>query len=200
VKAVHPELLDKYPPPCHPGAVPDDLSSLMDEAARYAHFTMKRDGFLAPLMMAATNEGVLMFSPKRLDDESGKEQFANVVRLITGAYGATAVVLILESWMTRASREKPLDMTPPSESFDREEVITLIGQSTEDHSTRMFPIVRLGNGRFWNLGDPFDLGADSFSGRFAELLPSKEVDSSMRELGKKLLKAMGVELVLLSPS
>jgi hypothetical protein len=26
------------------------------------------------------------------------------------------------------------------------------------------------------------------------------VDSSMRELGKKLLKAMGVELVLLSPS
>ena len=138
---MHPEVLDKYPPPCHPCAVPDDLSSLMDEAARYAQFTMRRDGFLAPLMMAATNEGVLMFSPKRLDDESGKEQFANVVRLITGAYGATAVVLILESWMTRASREEPLDMTPPSESFDREEVITLIGQSTEDHSTRMFPIV-----------------------------------------------------------
>ena len=59
----------------------------------------------------------------------------------------------------------------------------------------MYPIVRLDNGKFWNLGDPFDLGADSLSGRFAELLPTKEVDLTMRELGKKLLKAMGVELI-----
>ena len=59
----------------------------------------------------------------------------------------------------------------------------------------MFPTVRLDNVKFWNLGDPIDPGADSFSGRFAGLLPAKEVDLTMRELGKNLLKAMGVELI-----
>ena len=59
----------------------------------------------------------------------------------------------------------------------------------------MYPIVRLDNGKFWNLGDPFDLGADSFSGRFAGLLPTKEVDLTIRKLGKKLLQAMGVDLI-----
>jgi hypothetical protein len=47
----------------------------------------------------------------------------------------------------------------------------------------------------WNLGDPIDPGADSFSGPFAGLLPAKEVDLTMRELGKKNLLAIGVELI-----
>jgi hypothetical protein len=74
-------------------------------------------------------------------------------------------------------------------------VDTLIGQSKDGHCSRMYPIVRLCNGKFRKLGDPFDLGADGFSGRFAELLPSKKVDSPKPELGKKLLQAMGVDLV-----
>jgi hypothetical protein len=168
---------------------------LIAEAARYAHFNMKRDGFIAPLMMAATDDGILMFTPKDMNDEDGKDTFANTVRLIAGTYGASALVLILESWMTRASQESNLDMTPPSESYEREEVVTLIGQSKDGNCTQMYPIVRLDNGRFWNLGDPFDLGADSFSGRFAGLLPTKEADLTMRVLGKKLLQAMGVELI-----
>ena len=168
---------------------------MIAEAARYAHFNMKRDGFIAPMMMAATDDGILMFTPKDMNDEDGKDTFANTVRMIAGTYGASALVLILESWMTRASQEGNLDMTPPSESYEREEVVTLIGQSKDGNCTQMYPIVRLDNGRFWNLGDPFDLGADSFSGRFAGLLPTKEVDLTKRVLGKKLLQAMGVDLV-----
>ena len=189
------ETLDDWYAGSESGPLPESLSSLIAEAARYAHFNMKRDGFIAPMMMAATDDGILMFTPKDMNDEDGKDTFANTVRMIAGTYGASALVLILESWMTRASQEGNLDMTPPSESYEREEVVTLIGQSKDGNCTRMYPIVRLDNGRFWNLGDPFDLGADSFSGRFAGLLPTKEVDLTMRELGKKLLKAMGVELI-----
>ncbi len=81
------------------------------------------------LMMAATDDGILMFTPKDMNDEDGKDTFANTVRMIAGTYGASSLVLILESWMTRASQEGNLDMTPPSESYEREEVVTLIGQS-----------------------------------------------------------------------
>ncbi len=75
----------------------------------------------------------------------------------------------------------------------------MLSKWKEGNRTRMYPVVRLDNGKFWNLDDPFDLDADSFSGFFAGLLPRKEVDLTMRDLGEKLLKAMVVELSLLNP-
>ena len=36
--------------------------------------------------------------------------------------------------------------------------------------------------------------ADSFSGRFAGLLPPKPVEEKTRQMGKVLLKAMGVKV------
>ncbi len=90
-----------------------------------------------------------MFSPKDMNDEDAKDMFAATVCLIAGTYGASSVVLILESWMTLSSQGGgTLDMTPPSESYEREEVVTLIGQSKDGNCTRMYPIVRLGNGKF----------------------------------------------------
>ena len=171
------------------------LKSLIAEATRYARFTMKKSGSLTPVMMASTDEGMIMFSPDRLTDTGAKDDFANKVRLITGSYAASAVVLILESWITKAKVGEPLDtMTPPSESYDREEVVVLIGQSPQGNITHLLPIHRLGNGKFWNLGDAEDMPADSFSGRFANLLPSKPVDEKTRQMGKVLLEAMGVKV------
>jgi hypothetical protein len=37
--------------------------------------------------------------------------------------------------------------------------------------------------------------ADSFSGRFAELLPPKTSDEKTRQMGKVLLQAMGVKVI-----
>jgi hypothetical protein len=37
-----------------------------------------------------------------------------------------------ESWITKAKADEPLDtLTPPSESYDREEVVVLIGQAPQ---------------------------------------------------------------------
>jgi hypothetical protein len=72
-------------------------------------------------MMAATDQGTLLFTPDKLSDTGAKNDFANKVRLITASYGASAVVLLLESWITKAKADEPLDtLTPPSESYDRE--------------------------------------------------------------------------------
>lgn len=78
---------------------------------------------------------------------------------------------IVESKITKAKPDEKLDtLTTPSESYGREEVV-VIGQAIgSEHITHLLTIHRLGNGRFWNLGDGEDIPADSFSGRFANLL------------------------------
>lgn len=66
--------------------------------------------------------------------------------------------------------------------------MVLIGQAPQGN------INRLGNGKFWNLGDAEDMPADSFEGRFAGLFPSNPSDDQTRQMGKKLLDAMGVKV------
>lgn len=171
------------------------LKSLIAEATRYARFTMKQSGFLIPIMMASTDKGIILFSPDKMSDTGAKDDFANKVRLITASYGASAVVLIVESWITKAKADEPLDtLTPPSESYDREEVVVLIGQAPQGNITHLLPIHRLGNGKFWNLGDAEDMPADSFEGRFSGMLPPKPVDEKTRHMGRMLLDAMGVKI------
>jgi hypothetical protein len=63
-------------------------------------------------------------SPDKMSDTGDKDDFANKVRLITGSYGASAVVLILESWITKAKAGEKLDTdTPPSESYGQPQVL-----------------------------------------------------------------------------
>ena len=77
-------------------------------------------------------------------------------------------------------------------------MVFLIGQAQGgEHRTHFLPIHWLGNGKFWNLGDAEEMPADSFSGRFAGLLPPKPVDKKTRQMGKVLLEAMGVKVMQL---
>ena len=69
------------------------LDSLIAEATRYARFTMKQSGFLAPMMMASTDKGIILFSPDKMSDTGAKDDFANKVRLITASYGAHCGIL-----------------------------------------------------------------------------------------------------------
>ncbi len=97
--------------------------------------------------------------------------------------------------ITKAKGGEKLDTeTPPSESYDREEVVVLIGQAPEGTITQLVPIHRLGDGKFWNLGDADEMPADTFEGRFASLLPPKPVDEKTRQMGRVLLGAMGVKI------
>ena len=50
--------------------------------------------------------------------------------LVCIAHSAKACVLTLESWMKTATPGEKLDMTePPSEAFDRREVVVLLGEA-----------------------------------------------------------------------
>jgi hypothetical protein len=68
---------------------------------------MKKSGSLAPVMMASTEKGLIFFTPDSLSDTGAKDDFDNKIRLIASSYGASAVVLILESWITKVKKSQP---------------------------------------------------------------------------------------------
>jgi hypothetical protein len=88
-----------------------------------------------------------------------------------------------------------MDMTePPSEAFDRQEVIVLMGESQTGPKQKFLPIIRSGNGKFFNLGESNTPSMDKMEGRFAQILSPKVPDDQMRLLAKTMLKVKGVNI------
>ena len=183
--------------PNHP---PTDLDTLIAYAVGYAEFAMKNIGRVPPTMLAASPEGMLHFMPESLADERAKNDFANVGRLICAAYGATCVVMILESWVTMAKPGEALDLTtPPSESFERQEFVVVMGESRDGKAQRFLPILRTDAGGFFGFGE-FDAAKfDGIEGRFAGMLPPQEPTREMRDMTLAALKMMGITREALQP-
>ena len=102
--------------------------------------------------------------------------------------------MALEAWMKTATPGEKLDMTePPSEAFDRQEVIVLMGESHGGQKQKFLPIIRGGNGKFFGFVDSNMPSLDKIEGRFAQILPPKVADDQMRLLAKTMLKVKGVK-------
>ena len=172
---------------------PKALEILLDEARKYAEFSMRNIGHVPPTMLAMTPEGTLTFLPDGLEDENAKTSFANTARMICVGYGATDVVMILESWATFAKEGKKLDDTPPSEAMDRKEFVVLMGETTGKKTTEFLPILRTDAGGFFGFGEFDSSGLEGFQGRFAETLPPIKPDKKMMAMAQMLLQVMGVK-------
>jgi len=179
---------------------PIDIDTLVAYAAGFAEFTMKNIGRVPPTMMILTPEGLLHFLPESMADERAKNNFANTGRLICAAYGATSAVMILESWVTMAKPGEPLDIaTPPSEAFDRQEFVVVMGESAGRKTQRFLPILRTDAGGFFGFGE-FDASKfDGIEGRFAGMLPPKKPTLETRMMAQTILEAMGVTRASLQP-
>ena len=150
---------------------------------------------MSPTLFLIGADGPLMFVPTSLVDSDEKDAFANTARLVCIAHVATISVMALEAWMKIASPGEKMDMTePPSEAFDRQEVIVLMGESHDGQKQKFLPIIRHGNGKFFNLGETTVPGMDKMEGRFAQILPPKVADAGLRELAKVMLKVKGVNI------
>lgn len=172
----------------------ETLDDLLAQAAHYAEFCMRNSGKMAPTLFLIGADGPLMFVPASLVDADEKDAFATTARLVCIAHAATACVMALEAWMKTATPGEKMDMTePPSESFDRQEVIVLMGESRDGQKQKFLPIIRHDNGKFFNLGETTVPGMDKMEGRFAQILPPNQPDASTRELAKIMLKVKGVK-------
>jgi hypothetical protein len=177
------------------------LDDLLAQAAHYAEFCMRNSGKMPPTLFLIGTDGPLMFLPESLADSTDKDTFANTARLMCIGYAATACVMALEVWAKFATPGEKLDETePPSESFDRREFVTLMGEDRTGQKQKFLPIIRSGNGKFFGFNDDETPVMDSMTGRFAQILSPKEPDEQMRLLAKTMLKVKGVKTVGLGNS
>jgi len=173
----------------------ETLDDLLAQAAHYAEFCMRNSGKMAATLFLIGADGPLMFLPASLADDGEKDDFATIARLMCIAYAATTCVMALESWMKLATPGEALDMSErPSESFDRKEVIVLMGESHSGQKQKYLPIIRSDNGKFFGFGELNMPVLDNIEGRFAQLLPSEVATAEHRTLAKAMLKIKGVNV------
>jgi hypothetical protein len=173
----------------------ETLDDLLAQAEHYAGFCMRNSGKMSPTLFLIGADGPLIFVPASLIDANEKDSFANTARLVCIAHAATVSVMALEAWMKSATPGEKMDMTePPSEAFDRQEVIVLMGESHSGQKQKFLPIISHGNGKFFNLGETTGTGMDKMEGRFAQILPPKVADAELRNVAKVMLKVKGVNV------
>ena len=127
----------------------ENLDDLLAQAEHYANHSMRNIGHLPPTLFLIGSKGPVMFMPESLADESDKDDFATTARLMCIAHAATACVMALEAWIKSAKPGEKFDETePPSEAFDRQEVVVLLGESQHGQKQKFLPIIRSGNGNF----------------------------------------------------
>ena len=139
---------------------PKTLDDLLDCARHYAEFCMRGTGNLPPTLFLIGSDGKqVMFMPKNMADVQAKDDFASISKLMAIACGATVGVMALEAWVKSAKPGEKIDTTePPSEAFDRQECVVLIGESTtEGRKQQMLPIIRSGNHKFFGFGESADM-------------------------------------------
>ena len=173
----------------------ESLDDLLAQAEHYAEFCMRNSGKMSPTLFLIGAAGPLMFVPASLVDAVEKDDFATTARLLCIAQAATVVVMALEAWMKTATPGEKLDMTePPSEAFDRQEVVVLMGESHSGQKQKFLPLIRSDNGKFFGFGESDTPLLNKIEGRFAQILPPKVPDNEMQLLAQAMLKAKGVNV------
>lgn len=95
--------------------------------------------------------------------------------------------------MKCARPDEKLDMTEaPSEAFDRQEVVILMGEARDALKQKFLPIIRSGNGKFFDFGETDVPAMDQMKGRFAQIRLPKVADEQIREVVKAMLNVKGV--------
>jgi hypothetical protein len=176
-----------------PKSKPESLDDLLTHAEHYAESTMRVAGKTPPTLLLISPDGPVMCVADSLADVESKDTFAAFLRLICIAHAATAAVTILESWATFARPGETLDPAElPSEAFDRQEVVVLMGESQNDRKQRFLPIIRSGNGKFFGFGEA-NTTSDKLEGRFARIFSLKPPSLESRAIAQALLRAKGVK-------
>lgn len=177
---------------------PDKLETLDDllaQAGHYAEFCMRNSGAMRPALFLIGAEGPLMIATASMDGVEEKDAFVTTARLICIAQAATSVVVALEAWMKFAKPGESVDTAePPSEAFDRQEVVILMGECKTGHKQRFLPIIRSGNGKFFGFNESEMPEMDQIGGRFSQILSPETPSVEHRLVAKAMLDVKGINL------
>jgi hypothetical protein len=144
--------------------------------------------------MESLDGGPIALSAEGFKGEHAKDKFATAARLICIAHRATATVLASESWVVLASKDKALDLSkPPSECPDRQEMITLMGESWQVCNQKLLPIMRSASGKFLGFGEAQSSEAE-VKGRFTGFLPERVPTAEDQQIAKEMLRGLTQEV------
>jgi hypothetical protein len=176
----------------------ESLDDLLAQAEHYAEFCMRNSGRMSPTLFLVGADGPLVFVPSSVADDREKDNFATTSRLLCVAHAATLVVMALEAWVKFAKPDEKLDPTePPSEAFDRQEVVVLMGESRTGQRQKFLPIIRSDNRKFFGFGESNTPSMDKMEGRFAQIISPKTPTAQNRAIAKAMLQAKGVTVAKL---
>jgi hypothetical protein len=169
------------------------LDDLFASAAGYAKFSMHSAGCVPGTLLLLGPSGPAVFVPPSLEDEQDQYNFAAAARRLAIAHDASAVVMVLEAWVSVATPDTPLDpMTRPSEAPNRQEAVVLMGEAPGIQQTRFLPIQRTAAGAFAGFGETQVMCCDQVQGRFAQILPAQPPTADERLHAMATLRAMGI--------
>jgi hypothetical protein len=184
-----------------PPSGPQTLDTLLQIAQEGADYALRHQGRIIPSLLLRHDSGLLLYMPETMADEAEKADYVENCRLICAAHGATECVLTLEAWM-KVDPDGAWEKTgeKPSEAFDRQEIVCLVGQSGQLKKHKTLAIIRSDNGRFFGLNELNQPGYMIVSGRFTDILPHRQPDEEERKLCEQVLSAKGLQLTTIRPA
>lgn len=179
----------------------ETLDDLFAQATHYAEWHLREGGFMpaAIFLISADGPPTFLAYGKDFGSVASKNDFVHTAQLFCLYHAAVMSVFALEVWMTARTREN-VDVTEmPSEAFDRRENIVLLGETSAGNSIKVLPIIRSGNHKFFNLGEPEQMDGYNFAGRFSNVLPTKTAPPEIRQAAGMLLTMKNVRCAGIAP-
>jgi hypothetical protein len=171
----------------------EQLDGLLSYVEARAQDVLRKHGRLHPTLYAISPEGLCLYIAPSLE-ESEKDAHAENARLICAAHGAVVAVLATEAWVLFAKSGEQADLkTRPSQSPDRKEYVSLIGEALGGtYHNRLLPMLRDNRGRFSCLGKSNVLPPEPVVGRYVSLLPHGPLPQEARAIVNLLLERRGL--------
>lgn len=105
---------------------PEKIQQLLTAGRAVAEGFLRDNGQVAPMVLAFSEDGMVLHSATSTTHPQVKDDFAGACRLLARANRSTAVVLILEAWARIAPPDGSIDTAiRPSTAPDRIEVVTM---------------------------------------------------------------------------
>ncbi len=172
---------------------PEKIQQLLAAGRAVAEGFLRDNGQVPPMMLAFSDDGMILHSATSTTHPQVKDDFAGACRLLARANRSTAVVLILEAWARIAPPGGSIDSAiRPSTAPDRIEVISLNAEIPGYGYLAMYEIQRDKGGEFFSLGEDRGTGTAGMQGRFAGILPTTPPTDIEVKVAKKVLQSFGI--------
>ena len=172
---------------------PEKIQQLLAAGRAVAEGFLRDNGQVPPMMLAFSDDGMILHSATSTTHPQVKDDFAGACRLLARANRCTAVVLILEAWARLAPPGGAIDTDiRPSTAPDRIEVVSLNAEIPGQGYLAMHEIQRDKDGKFFSLGEDRGIATTDMHGRFAGILPTSTPTDIEAEVARKVLRSFGI--------